>query len=303
MGSRQEKEHVSGVMWEKHKNLPLRLMWWVNITMCTKMDDVFISLTTLLMPNALLRGFKIWYSAWINGYVLLGTLICAFPQQWLGTIEFIEDIFKSGLIVFPNPHYNIRWCDSKNVFISYKWRMRKIQLSSKKEQNNKCSACQMLKSAAKQIHSRRGGIWWPSAIRDLLVYTWASAGTIPLSGHRLQREWRSWAGEHGRVHLWPERRACQPCPQTRSSVDPGSWKSSVTMDTMEGKSESTTSDGLDNLHVSHFDIPHISPPSRHCSPISPRPEDAQTAALCDSQTGRSQFSWNQFKGLISAPQC
>lgn len=92
----------------------------------------------------------------------------------------------------------------------------------------------MLKSATKQIHSRRGGIWWPSAIRDLLVCTWASAGTILLSGHRLQRGWRSWADEHGRGHLWPARRACQPCPQTRSSVDPGSWKSSV-MDTMESK--------------------------------------------------------------------
>lgn len=302
MGSRWEKEQILAEWcgWNT-KNLPLRLMWWVNITMCTKMDDVFISLTTQLMPNTLLRGFKIWYSALINGYVLLGTLICAFPQQWLGTIEFLEDIFKLGLIVFPNPHYNIRRYDSKKVSAGQhkdwnqetKW--GKIELPSKKVQNNKCSACQMLKSAAKQIHSRYGGIWWPSAIRDLLVCTWASADTILLSGHQLQREWRSWADEHGRGHLWPERRVCQLCPQTRSSVDPGSWKSSV-MNTTDSKVNRQHPTDSTTWLVSHFDIPHISPPSRHCSPISPGPEDAQTAASCDSQTGRSQFSWNQFKG-------
>lgn len=41
-------------------------------------------------------------------------------------------------------------------------------------------------------------------------------------------EWQSWADEHGRGHLWLERQAGQLCPQTRLSVDPRSWKSSVT---------------------------------------------------------------------------
>lgn len=120
-GSRQEKEHLSRVMWEKHKKpaSPLDVM----SEHCYVHKDGWCFHFTNYPPeaNALLRGFKIWYSAWINGYVLLGTLICAFPQQWLGTIEFIEDIFKLGLIVFPNPLYKIRWCDSKNVLMSYKW--------------------------------------------------------------------------------------------------------------------------------------------------------------------------------------
>lgn len=77
-------------------------------------------------------------------------------------------------------------------------------------------------------------IYWRSAIRDLLVYTWASVDMILLWEHRSQKEWQSWADEHGRGHLWLERQAYQLCPQIRLSVDPRNWKSSV-KDLLESK--------------------------------------------------------------------
>ena len=62
---------------------------------------------------------------------------------------------------------------------------------------------------------------------------WVGVGMTLWWEHQWQRGWQSWANEHVRVHLSPAMQAYQLYPQTGWSADPRSWKSSVTMDTMD----------------------------------------------------------------------
>lgn len=101
---------------------------------------------------------------------------------------------------------------------------------------NPCLSVCLSKLLQTKLIADAGGIYGGSteAIRNSLEYMWASVDTILSWEHRSQKEWQSWADEHGPGHPWLERRACQLCPQTRWSADPRSWKSSVT-DLLESK--------------------------------------------------------------------
>lgn len=61
---------------------------------------------------------------------------------------------------------------------------------------------------------------------------WASVGMTLSSGRRWQKGWQSWVSGRVRGHPALAEPVYQPYPQTGWPADPGSWKSSVSTQTI-----------------------------------------------------------------------